>query len=297
MSVEPHDLRTDISPFAGVRSILVPPDIVAVPRRSPPRVKAKRPWCPRPIGEPIVRAGEREWFSDRIFVEAQHDRLRSGLGASIGAHALVIALAVLLAASFERTLVIRGGPPAVMPAILFMRPIISAASREPPSVERSARAPAQPPPAALAAGVRPAAPVEAPASVEPETGAEGGADGVEGGVAGGVEGGFDGEPAAAVAPSPGPLRVGPTLAPPRKIKDVKPVYPPVALSEQARGAVIIDITIGTDGKVREATVVHSVPLLDQAALEAVRQWEYEPMRLNGIAVALIMTVIVNFTIQ
>jgi protein TonB len=93
------------------------------------------------------------------------------------------------------------------------------------------------------------------------------------------------------------MRLGNTLAPPRKIKDVRPAYPPVALLTQVRGSVIIEITIGTDGKVEEAAVIHSVPQLDQAALDAVRQWEYEPTRVNGMFVALIMTVVVNFAIQ
>jgi protein TonB len=57
------------------------------------------------------------------------------------------------------------------------------------------------------------------------------------------------------------------------------------------------VTIGTDGKVQDAKVIHSVPQLDLAALEAVRQWEYEPTRVNGALVALIMTVVVNFAIQ
>ena len=78
---------------------------------------------------------------------------------------------------------------------------------------------------------------------------------------------------------------------------MKPVYPQVALSEQARGTVIIDVTIGTDGRVRDAKIIRSVPQFDQAALDAVRQWEYEQTRLNGVLVALIMTVIVNFSIQ
>jgi protein TonB len=67
--------------------------------------------------------------------------------------------------------------------------------------------------------------------------------------------------------------------------------------EHVRGAVVIDITIGTDGKVQEAKVVQSVPRLDQAALQAVRQWEYEPTRVNAALVALMMTVIITFAIQ
>jgi protein TonB len=44
-------------------------------------------------------------------------------------------------------------------------------------------------------------------------------------------------------------------------------------------------------------VLRSVPLLDQAALDAVRQWEYEPTLLNGVPVPVIMTVTVNFTLR
>jgi protein TonB len=83
----------------------------------------------------------------------------------------------------------------------------------------------------------------------------------------------------------------------KKIKDVRPVYPQVAMATRARGTVVLDVTIGTDGKVQDAKVIHSVPQLDLAALEAVRQWEYEPTRVNGALVALIMTVVVNFAIQ
>jgi len=129
--------------------------------------------------------------------------------------------------------------------------------------------------------------------------------GVDRGDAGGNEGSGAGSfvegPAGAVGSSgtasSGPLRLGNTLAPPRKIKDVKPRYPQLARALQARGTVIIEITIGTDGKVQDTTVTHSVPELDQAALEAVRQWEYEPTRVNGTLVALIMTVVVNFAVQ
>jgi TonB family protein len=49
--------------------------------------------------------------------------------------------------------------------------------------------------------------------------------------------------------------------------------------------------------VQDAKVLHSVPLLDQAALDAVRRWEYEPSTLNGVRVAVIMTIVVNFTLQ
>jgi TonB family protein len=92
-----------------------------------------------------------------------------------------------------------------------------------------------------------------------------------------------------------PLRIGGQIKPPTRIKDVKPLYPAIAQSAHVTGAVTIEATIGADGKVAEAKVVHSVPLLDQAALDAVRQWEYMPTLLNGVPVPVVTMVTVNFT--
>ena len=63
-----------------------------------------------------------------------------------------------------------------------------------------------------------------------------------------------------------------------------------------QGVVIIEATIGPNGKVQEAKVLRSIPLLDAAALDAVRQWEFTPTLLNGVPVPVIMTVTVNFTV-
>ena len=92
-----------------------------------------------------------------------------------------------------------------------------------------------------------------------------------------------------------PVRVGGQIKPPTKVKDVKPVYPAIAQSARVSGAVTIEATIGEDGKVTDAKVVRSVPLLDQAALDAVRQWEYMPSLLNGVPVPVLITVTINFT--
>ena len=94
-----------------------------------------------------------------------------------------------------------------------------------------------------------------------------------------------------------PLRVGGRIQAPKKIKDVKPVYPATAQSARVAGAVTIEMTIGPDGKVIDAKVVRSIPLLDQAALDAVRQWEYTPTLLNGVPVPVLVTVTINFTRQ
>ena len=90
------------------------------------------------------------------------------------------------------------------------------------------------------------------------------------------------------------VRVGGKIKAPVKIKDVKPVYPAMAQSARVAGAVIIEATIGPDGKVIDAKVLRSIPLLDQAALDAVRQWEYTPTLLNGVPVPVVMTVTINF---
>lgn len=91
------------------------------------------------------------------------------------------------------------------------------------------------------------------------------------------------------------LRVGGDIKPPVKIKDVKPVYPPIAREAGVAGVVIIEVRIGTDGRVEDGHVLKSIPLLDEAALDAVKQWEFVPTLLNGVPVPLMMTVTVNFT--
>jgi TonB family protein len=90
------------------------------------------------------------------------------------------------------------------------------------------------------------------------------------------------------------VKVGGKVKSPIKIKDVTPVYPAIAKSTRVSGAVVIEATIGADGKVIDTRVVRSVPLLDEAAVDAVRQWEYEPALLNGAPVPVLMTVTVNF---
>jgi TonB family protein len=297
LSVEPIGC-TDVPTLVGIRTILIRPDLIAAPRRSPAPVKRRTPCRSTPEGVAIERAGGRDWFSDHLFVEARHDHTRAGFRTSIAAHLGVIAT-VVLTASFERTLPVRVGPPSVMPAFFYMKTLADAPSLASLSRDRSPKVSMRPP--AAPAGAPPAAPVEVPSHIEDEVGPETSADGVDEGVVGGIVGGIagglvDGTPSPGGSSS-GPLRPGGSFRPPRKIKDVKPVYPQSAVSDQSRGTVIIDITIGVDGKIQEAKILHSVPALDGAALEAVRQWEYEPTVLNGVLVALIMTVVVNFTIQ
>lgn len=97
--------------------------------------------------------------------------------------------------------------------------------------------------------------------------------------------------------SPGeqaPVRAGSTIISPVRIVDVKPVLPETARTAGIRGVVILELTIDVDGSVKDARVLRSIPLLDQAALEAARQWRYQPTMLNGQAVPIILTAIVAF---
>lgn len=148
-----------------------------------------------------------------------------------------------------------------------------------------------------------AAPVEAPSEIRPETGIEAGFEnsgvvgGLEGGVVGGITGGIPEPPPPPPPPPTQPVRVGGNIKPPQKLKHINPVYPPIAQSARVQGIVIIEATIGPGGAVQDAKILRSVPLLDQAALDAVRQWQFTPTLLNGVPVPVIMTVTVQFTLQ
>jgi TonB family protein len=94
-----------------------------------------------------------------------------------------------------------------------------------------------------------------------------------------------------------PLRVGGTIRTPRKIHDVRPLYPPEALDARVSGLVVLEAVIDQQGNVRSVQVLKSVPMLDQAAIDAVKGWRYEPTLLNGVPVPVIMTVTVTFNLH
>ena len=108
--------------------------------------------------------------------------------------------------------------------------------------------------------------------------------------------GFARTPSGAVGGVSAPVRVGGDIKEPRKIRDVKPVYPELARASAVQGIVILEVVVTYDGTVREAKVLRSVALLDDAAVEAVRQWQFTPTFLNNQPVEVVMTVTVNFTL-
>jgi protein TonB len=171
--------------------------------------------------------------------------------------------------------------------------------RTPNKVLRTARP--QPPPA-LAEMVAPA-PLTAPDGISAETGFEGGMSaasmeagfegGIPGGVIGGVLGGIDRVP---TPPPPTPVRIGGEITAPRLIHRVNPDYPLIAQRAQIEGVVILEAMVNPRGRVDDVRVLRSHSLLETAAVDAVKQWAYEPLLLNGEPVPFVLTVTVSFSL-
>jgi len=157
-------------------------------------------------------------------------------------------------------------------------------------------------------GTSPAvAPIEAPADIAPERDVSDaqaghdmtGAHGVETGVVGGIDlpgNGLQVEPPPPPPVSREPIRLHAGMQAPRKIVNVPPHYPPHAQAARVEGTVVLDAVIDPAGRVTGVRVTHSVNLLDQAAIDAVRQWRFTPTLLNGEPVSILLTVTVRFTL-
>ena len=96
---------------------------------------------------------------------------------------------------------------------------------------------------------------------------------------------------------PVPVRAGGVVRFPKRVVNVEPKYPQIAQSARVEGTVILEATIDEQGGVKNLRVLKSIPLLDAAALEAVKQWRYSPTTLNGERVAVVMTVTVTFRLR
>jgi protein TonB len=193
----------------------------------------------------------------------------------------------------------------VLPMVTVDLPDYVRLAPMPPPPEVAAPAPRRtldPPPSA------PAAPTSAPPNILPPS-----ADppqygpptspGAIGGIfptdAGGV-GTAIAPPSVVVSPPQrprGPVRVAELPVAPRKIADARPIYPEIARQAKKEGTVVIEAVLDTTGRVTQSRVIQSVPLLDQAALDAVRQWRYTPTTLGGQPVSVLMTITIRFTLQ
>jgi TonB family protein len=93
------------------------------------------------------------------------------------------------------------------------------------------------------------------------------------------------------------VRVGGAVKPPRRVHNVDPDYPQEAQAAGIEGMVVLDIVVGVDGSVIQIDVVTSIPELDQAAIDAARQWRFETTLLNGEPIEVAMNVTINFTLR
>ena len=132
--------------------------------------------------------------------------------------------------------------------------------------------------------------------------------GVPGGVVGGVPGGMLSEvlgstrsvPALAKTPEPAPvkrIRLAQRIVEANLIHDVTPTYPPQAGRERIEGTVVLMAVIGKDGRVQDVRVESGLPILAQAAIDAVKQWCYRPYLLNGEPVEVDSRITINFTLS
>lgn len=232
----------------------------------------------------------------RQIVEARPSAPASRLSAlpvSILVHALALAALVVIPLLASDVLpMVRGTEILEMPVVVAPRPptIPAPASRRP----------------VVADVANPdAAPFEAPNGIVrermiqtdrlPDAAAPNGVGEVPGtGVSGGTEtANLDTPP-----PRPaGPVRLSSTMKPPVKVYDVSPVYPSLAIASRAEGVVVIEAVIGPTGSIIDARVLRGKPLLDEAALSAVRQWRYTPTLLGGVPTSVILTVTVTFSLK
>ena len=222
---------------------------------------------------------------------------RRWMVASIAAHGSL--LGVLMAVS------LLGPEPLPEPAALTVKAFLVEPGLAPAP-------PPPPPPAAARLRITPQAvatpspvavfqaPLETPTEVKAEPGIDLALDGgvpggVEGGVPGGVVGGVvGGVPDALAPPTPRVVHVGGDVKEPTKVRNVNPTYPQVAVAGRVEGTVVLEATIAPSGKVADVRVLRSLPLLEKAAIDAVRQWIYTPTLIDGVPVTAIMTVTVRF---
>lgn len=168
--------------------------------------------------------------------------------------------------------------------------------------------PVSPPRTLTTAPPRPGAPTSAPPTISdepeprvygpprsPDTTAGIGSIGDEGGIGNVVD-----APRVSMPAPPqksGPVRVADLPVAPRKIVDARPVYPDIARFARKEGTVVMEAVLDPTGRVTQLRVIQSVPLLDQAALDAVRQWRYTPSTLGGHPVSVLMSITITFKLQ
>ncbi len=99
----------------------------------------------------------------------------------------------------------------------------------------------------------------------------------------------------AAPPSTGVATISPDVAQGFLLTRVRPIYPPAALAARVSGIVLMQAIIGMDGHIKNLQIISGPALLQQAAVDAVKQWVYRPYLLNGEPIAVKTTINVIFT--
>jgi protein TonB len=146
------------------------------------------------------------------------------------------------------------------------------------------------------------APPEIPDGIVPDIENEFGApNGDPNGVVNGSPDGVIGTIVPGLPPAPppvqDPIRVGGKIHEPRKLRDVLPVFPQIAIAAHIQGDVILDCVINAQGRVTEWTVVSGPQILVPSAVDALRQWVYTPTLLNGVPVPILLQVTVHYHLR
>jgi protein TonB len=263
-----------------------------------------------PGGNRAGVAEREELFSTALVVSAPRPQGRSySLPASIAGH--IIALAMLVAIplfwpenapdhpDYIRALIYNPPPPPPPPLpkgsglvekMEPAKPVTPETKPEDPTLVPEIEVPKEDP-------LKPEAREPETEQAGSETGSDFGvAEGMESGQEGGVVGGV---PGGVLGGTVGGTGDGPVLdydQPPRPIKITRPQYPQEAFVKKIEGIVELEIIIDASGRVSRARVVKSIPLLDAAAIQTVRQWVFSPAIKNGVPVATVATAPVTFRI-
>jgi protein TonB len=259
-----------------------------------------------PLPPPAPRKEPEFPFHSLVVTEQPRSagRKSATLGISVAVHALLAAAVIVVPLFFYDGLPAVGDhalraffvappdvappppPPPPPPAAALRRPVVAPEPIKP--IE----------PAAFTAPIDvPDRIVEEPSGID--LGVEGGVPGgVEGGVPGGVVGGIvGGLPQEAPPPPPRTVRIGGQITAPKLVHTVQPDYPEIARAARVSAVLILEALVGFDGRVKTVKVLRGHPLLDQSATDAVQQWRYKPLLLNGEPTQFILTVTVMFSIQ
>ena len=104
-------------------------------------------------------------------------------------------------------------------------------------------------------------------------------------------------PAPARKPDATPIRISSKVSQSQLIYGPKPIYPKLALTARIEGTVRLQATISRDGRIENLHVLSGHPLLNGPAMDAVRNWRYHPVLLNGDPVEVITEIEVNFRLS